>query len=402
MMLEGKKIIVGLTGGIACYKIPYLVRFLTGQGAEIRVMMTQAATKFITPLTLETVSGNPVATELFADNKFISTRHIELAQWPDVIVVAPATANFMGKTASGISDDLLTTVICATARPVIIAPAMNPQMWLNKITRKNYSFLKEMGYLFIDPDEGDTACGDRGVGRMAEPDKIFKYVEAFLMKASKKKVLTGKKLLITAGPTRENLDPVRYLTNRSSGRMGYALAEAARELGADVTLISGPVALKPPTGIRVIRIETTGEMYQAVKKEFPRSDWLVMAAAPADFTPLKKTGQKIKKERQPLKLEMTTTVDILKQIGAVKKKNQLLVGFALETENGLNNARKKLQAKNLDLIVLNDIRDEGAGFEHDTNKVTLLCRGHKKAVTWPLMTKSDLAFKLLEFIAGLS
>ncbi len=402
MTLKGKKIIVGLTGGIACYKIPYLVRFLTGQGAEVRVIMTQAATKFITPLTLETVSGNAVATELFPDDKFISTRHIELAQWPDVIVVAPATANFMGKTASGISDDLLTTVICATARPVIIAPAMNPQMWMNKITRKNYSFLKEMGYLFIDPDEGDTACGDRGVGRMAEPDKIFKYVEAFLTKVSKKKVLTGKKLLITAGPTRENLDPVRYLTNRSSGKMGYALTEAARELGADVTLISGPVAIEPPTGIKIIRVETTAEMYQAVKKEFPRSDWLVMAAAPSDFTPLKKAGQKIKKESQPLKLEMTTTVDILKQIGAVKKKSQLLVGFALETENGLNNARKKLQAKNLDLIVLNNIRDEGAGFGHDTNKITLLCPGHRKAITWPLMTKSELAFKLLEFIAGLS
>jgi phosphopantothenoylcysteine decarboxylase/phosphopantothenate--cysteine ligase len=400
MSLEGKKVVVGLTGGIACYKIPYLVRSLTGAGAEVKVIMTEAACKFITPLTMETVSGHPVAVELFPENKFIATRHIDLAQWPDVIIVAPATANFLGKTASGISDDLLTTVVCASARPVIIVPAMNPQMWHNRVTQRNYAFLKELGYHFIDPDEGDTACGDLGVGRMAEPAKIFEFIRSFLGKAAKKKVLTGKKILVTAGPTREEIDPVRYITNRSSGKMGFALAEAARELGADTTLISGPVTLPPPEGVRFIAVETTAQLDEAVKKEFKKADILIMAAAPSDYTPVEKVLEKIKKDKKNIQIAFTGTPDILKDIGRMKKKHQRVVGFALETENALGNARKKLKEKNLDLIVLNNIRDKGAGFGYDTNKVTLLIPG-RKPVVWPLMTKLEISFKLLEILTGL-
>ncbi|MFZ5980507.1 MAG: bifunctional phosphopantothenoylcysteine decarboxylase/phosphopantothenate--cysteine ligase CoaBC [Candidatus Zixiibacteriota bacterium] len=394
MSLKGKKIVIGLTGGIACYKIPYLVRFLTGDGAEVRIIMTDAATKFITPLTLETVSGYPVATDLFPPDKFIATRHIDLAQWPDLLVIAPATANFLGKTASGVSDDLLTTVVCATAKPVLIVPAMNPQMWLNKITRRNYQFLKESGYLFIEPGEGDTACGDQGVGRMAEPQQIFETVRDFLNKSSKKKVLTGRKYVITAGPTREAIDPVRYISNQSSGKMGYALAEAAVRLGAETVLISGPTALTPPDGVRLVRVTTTTDLHQAVKNEFDDTDCLVMAAAPADYTPVEEAPQKIKKSRSHLKLALAPTVDILKEIGKGKKPGQVLVGFALETEKGIENAQKKLEDKHLDLIVLNNPKETGAGFEHDTNIVTLISPG-KKTETWPLDTKANIALKLL-------
>ena len=400
MSLKGKKVVIGLTGGIACYKIPYLVRSLTGAGAEVRVVMTEAATKFITPLTLETVSGNPVATDLFPADKFIATRHIDLAQWPDLIVVAPATANFLGKTASGISDDLLTTIICASAVPVMIVPAMNPQMWLNKITQKNYRFLKDSGYLFIEPCEGDTACGDLGVGRMAEPQQIFETVGDFLGKSSKKKVLTGKKYVITAGPTREAIDPVRYISNQSSGKMGYALAAAAVGLGAETVLISGPTGLTPPEGVRFVQVETTADLHKAVKKEFSRADCLVMAAAPADYSPVEEAPQKIKKSRSHLKLALAPTVDVLKEVARDKKTGQVVVGFALETERGVENARKKLKEKQLDLIVLNNPKEEGAGFEHDTNIVTLIAPG-KKPETWPKDTKVNIALKLLVITASM-
>jgi len=400
MSLKGKKIVIGLTGGIACYKIPYLVRFLTGEGAEVKIVMTDAATKFITPLTLETVSGHPVATDMFPPDKFITTRHIDLAQWPDLIVIAPATANFLGKTAGGISDDLLTTVVCATAKPVMIVPAMNPQMWLNKITQKNYKFLRDTGYYFIEPCEGDTACGDQGVGRMAEPQKIFETIRDFFKNNSKKKVLTGKKYVITAGPTREAIDPVRFISNQSSGKMGYALAEAAVSLGAETVLISGPTALTPPDGVKFVPVETTDDLHKAVTKEFANADCLIMAAAPADYTPVKEAPEKIKKSRAHLKLAMAPTVDVLKEVGKKKKPGQVLVGFALETQKGVENARKKLKDKKLDLIVLNNPKEEGAGFEYDTNIVTLIYPG-KKPETWPLDTKSNIAVKLLVNTASL-
>ncbi|MBI5265735.1 MAG: bifunctional phosphopantothenoylcysteine decarboxylase/phosphopantothenate--cysteine ligase CoaBC, partial [candidate division Zixibacteria bacterium] len=390
------------TGGIACYKIPNLIRLLVKQKAEVRVIMTEAATKFITPLTLETVSGNPVEWEMFPANQFVATRHIDLAEWPDLFVIAPATANFLGKVSGGISDDLLTTILCATAKPVLIAPAMNPQMWRNKVTRRNYDYVKkELGFLSVGPAEGEMACDAWGVGRMAEPEEIFSAVESFFLKSSKKKVLTGKKILVTAGPCREAIDPVRYISNRSSGKMGYALARAARELGAETTVISGPTDLTAPNGVHVISVETTDQMAKAVLKHFPRSDCLIMAAAPADFVPETPAKTKIKKDGDGLTLKLRPTVDILKEVAKVRRKGQFVVGFALETDNDLANARRKLAEKKLDLIVVNNPTAPGAGFEHDTNKVMLITPGKSRPENLPLMSKSDLANRILDIISSM-
>ncbi|MEW6413395.1 MAG: bifunctional phosphopantothenoylcysteine decarboxylase/phosphopantothenate--cysteine ligase CoaBC [Candidatus Zixiibacteriota bacterium] len=402
MSLKDKRILIGLTGGIACYKIPYLVRFLWKEKAEVRVIMTEAATRFITPLTLESVSNNPVAVDMFPADRFVGTRHIDMAQWPDLIVVAPATANFMGKVASGISDDLLTTVICASPKPLLIAPAMNPQMWLNKITQRNFAVLKGLGYGFIGPEEGGTACDHFGIGRMAEPQEIFEVIKAFFAAppgGRKKKALKDKKFVITAGPTREAIDPVRFLSNRSSGKMGYALAEAAAQLGAETVLISGPTNLVAPSGVRLVNIETTAELHAAVKKEFAKADCLVMAAAPADYMPEKAAVKKIKKSDKGLSLPLKATVDILKDVGSSKKKGQVVVGFALETDDGLTNARSKLKSKNLDMIVLNS-PSATTGFEHDTNEVTILLPG-KKPIAVPVASKSEISMRILDVVAGL-
>ncbi len=399
MSLKDKKILVGLTGGIACYKTPQLIRLLGKEGASVRVVMTRAATRFITPLSLETVSGHPVAVGLFPEGDFVTTRHIDLAEWPDLIVVAPATANFLGKTASGISDDLLTTVICATPRPVMVAPAMNPGMWNNKVTQKNYACLKELGYFFVGPTEGEMACNEYGVGRMAEPEQIFEAVKCFLSGSFEKRLLAWKKVVVTAGPTREPLDPVRFLSNYSSGKMGFALAQAAVLLGAETTLISGPTNFMPPAGAKLITIESTSELFDSVRKEFRQSDCLIMAAAPADFTPGRVATQKMKKAAVDYTLTLQPTVDILKEVAAKKKGSQIVVGFALETENALSNARKKLKEKKLDMVVLNRPGKQ-TGFVSDTNRVTLLIPG-RKPEKWPLMDKSEIACKLLEKIAAM-
>jgi phosphopantothenoylcysteine decarboxylase/phosphopantothenate--cysteine ligase len=399
MSLKDKKILVGLTGGIACYKTPQLIRLLGKERVSVRVVMTPAAAKFITPLTLETVSGHPVAVEMFPEGEFVAARHIDLAKWPDLIVVAPATANFLGKAASGISDDLLTTVICATPQPVMVAPAMNPGMWSNKVTQKNYTYLKELGYFFVGPAEGEMARNEYGAGRMAEPEQIFEAVKCFLSGNFEKRLLVGKKVVVTAGPTREPLDPVRFLSNYSSGKMGFALAQAAVLLGAETILISGPTSLIPPTGARLISVESSPELFDSVRKEFSQSDCLIMAAAPADFTPAKVEPQKKKKTTEGYALTLQPTVDILKEVAAKKKDSQIVVGFALETENAVANAKKKLKEKNLDMIVLNQPGKQ-TWFVSDTNRVTLLIPG-KKPEKWPLMDKSEIACKLLEKVAAM-
>ncbi len=387
-----------MTGGIACYKVPYLVRALDKAGAEIRVVMTEAATRFVTPLTMETVSRHPVGVEMFPERQYAATHHIDLAQWPDLTVVAPATANFLGKTANGICDDLLTTVVCATPHPVMVVPAMNPGMWENPITRKNCQYLEDLGYVFVGPAEGEMAePGHVGVGRMAEPEEIFAAIKNFFAKASKKKALSGKTIVITAGPTREAIDPVRYMSNRSSGKMGYAIAEAACRLGAETILISGPSDLAAPAGARYVAVETTAQMSRAATREFKRCDCLIMSAAPADFTLVKPLAHKIKRRSDRLSLEFKATPDILKKLSATKKKGQLMVGFALETDNAIANARNKLRDKNLDLIVLN-VPDSQSGFSTDTNQVTIL-RPDKRPLTWPLMEKQQVAFKLLELLS---
>ncbi len=398
MALKSKQIVVGLTGGVACYKIPNLVRLLRKDEAVVQVIMTDAATKFITPLTLESVSNRPVAVELFPQGEFVSTRHIDFSDWADLIVIAPATANFLGKMASGISDDLLTTVVCAHKKPILIAPAMNPGMWENPVTQKNYEFLKKLGHQFVDPDEGEMACDHVGVGRMAEPEVIYeRIIEQFNL--SKKKLLTGKRILITAGPTREKIDAVRFISNYSSGKMGYALAEAAVQLGAQTTLISGPNSITPPASVKVINIESTEDLHKAVEKEFTKSDCLIMAAAPADFQPVKTATQKIKRSDISFTLSLKPTVDILKSLSNGKRNGQVVVGFALETENPIDNALKKLKSKNLDAIVVNSPSHD-SGYHTDTNRVSFIVK-NQKPENWPLLNKSEVARKILEKIASL-
>ncbi len=400
MSLNGKKVLVGLTGGIACYKVPYLVRFLGKAGVEVRVIMTESATKLITPLTLETVSRHQVYTSMFSEREFVGTRHIDLANWPDLIVVAPSTANFLGKIASGISDDLLTTVVCASPKPMLIAPAMNPGMWNNPVTQRNYGTLKELGYMFAGPAEGEMAERQFGVGRMVEPQELFETVKQFFEDDSKKKPLNGRKILVTAGPCREPIDPVRYISNRSSGKMGYAIAEAASQLGAEVTLISGPTALSAPSGVRMVPVERTSEMRDAVLNEFSGTDCLIMAAAPSDFTPAHEAEQKLKRSDKSLQLILEPTADILKGIAKEKRPGQVVVGFAVETENDEANARRKLAEKQLDLIVLNNPTTPGAAFDHDTNQVILLAPD-QPSERWPLMSKMEVAVKLIDRVATL-
>ena len=397
MSLKGKKIVVGISGGIAAYKTAFLIRLLKKAGVDVRAIMTPNAVKFITPLTIETLCQHPVAVEMFPENRYVATHHIDLAECPDLFVIAPATANFIGKIASGVSDDMLTTVICAARAPVMIAPSMNSQMYLNKITQGNIEKLRAAGYIFIDPNIGEMACETYGPGRLAEPDEIVQFIKKYF---EKKKLLKNKKVLVTAGPCREPIDPVRFISNRSSGRMGYAIAEAAYEAGADVTLVSGPVEIKPGAPCKVIPVETTEEMYKAVKKAFGKSDFLIMAAAPADFTSTSTSKQKIKKgSSKGLKLELHSTIDILETAGKSKKAKQKIIGFALETENGVANAKAKLKKKKLDLIVLNSMEDT-APFEGDNNKVTLI---GKKGRTEPLptMSKMELARILIERISRL-
>jgi phosphopantothenoylcysteine decarboxylase/phosphopantothenate--cysteine ligase len=339
---------------------------------------------------------------MWAERDEIATRHIELARWADLMVIAPATANFIGKTASGISDDLLTTIVCATPAPVMIAPAMNPGMWHNPITQRNVQSLVELGYHFVGPAEGEMAEKQFGIGRMLEPLELFEQVKLFLeIEASRHSgKLSGKKILVTAGPCREAIDPVRFISNRSSGKMGYAIAEAARDHGAEVTLISGPTNLPRPAGITTINIETTKQLAEAVKAKFGSTDCLIMAAAPSDFTPEQSAEQKIKRTAEKLQLTLTPTTDILKEIAATRRADQMVIGFALETDNAEGNARKKLAEKKLDLIVVNNPREDGAAFDHDTNRVMILTPEHE-AENWPLLSKTEVASRLINRIADM-
>ncbi len=395
-----KRILIGMTGGIACYKICELVRHFVKNGAEVRVVMTKNATEFVSPLTMETLSGYPVTTETFpklnaAAAQMIGTHHIELAQWPDTVLIAPAGGNIVGKVAGGIADDVLTTVIMATSKPVLLALAMNDKMYLNPIVQRNIRTLREYNYDIIDPETGFLAEGYEGVGRLAELDRIVWNMDKRLFGEG---ILKDKKVLITAGPTHESIDPVRILTNHSSGKMGYALAREAALQGADVTLISGPTNLTAPSDINIIRVRSASEMAAAVEQNFLHQDIVVMAAAVADFAPSLTENQKIKKSDE-LVLRLTKTKDILADMGN-RKYQRILVGFALETENELENAKEKLKNKNLDLIVLNNPKEKGAGFNTDTNLVTLVDRDTSEKL--PLMSKDDVAKELIRKIAKLS
>jgi phosphopantothenoylcysteine decarboxylase/phosphopantothenate--cysteine ligase len=395
-MLKGKKIILGITGGIAAYKSALVCRRLKKLGAKVIVVMTEAGTKFITPLTMETLSENEVVTQLFPEKKMVGTRHVSLADWCDLVLIAPATANIIGKIKAGIADDILSTVVISTKSQVFFAPAMNVKMWENPILQENISELKKLGCRFIEPGTGDLACGYEGKGRMAEPEQIVKEVLKFL---SNKKDLEGKSILVTASKTVEPIDPIRYLSNRSTGKMGFAIAQAASSRGAGVTLISGPSSLTPPPGIQFIPVSSASQMRNEVKKNYKKADCLIMAAAVSDFTPEKALPQKIKKDHSELVLKLKKTPDILKEVGKTKGK-KILVGFSLETENEIKNSKSKLKQKNLDLIVVNNPTQPGAGFEGDTNIATIIDK-KGKVQKLPLMSKEDLADKILDKVSAL-
>ncbi|MBS4032154.1 MAG: bifunctional phosphopantothenoylcysteine decarboxylase/phosphopantothenate--cysteine ligase CoaBC [Clostridiales bacterium] len=392
-MLTGKRIVLGVTGGIAAYKTVELCRLFVKSGAQVRVIMTEASKRFVTPLTFQTVSGHAVYDDLFSAATRYSVEHIGLAKEADLFIIAPATANCIGKIAGGIADDLLTTSVMAACSPVLLVPAMNVRMYENPVTQGNLNKLVSLGYHFVPPAEGDLVCGDTGRGRMADVQDIYTAAAALLSAGTR---WQGKNFLITAGPTREALDPVRYLTNHSSGKMGYALARAAVEQGADVTLISGPVNLSHPPGVRVISVTTASEMYQAVLAAYPKADVVIKAAAVTDYRPASISGQKIKKTTDDMTISLVKNPDILAELGKRKEK-QILVGFAAETTDVFENAADKLSRKNLDMIVANDLTEPGAGFTSDTNIVRLIFKtGQDKQL--PLMSKQDVAQRILDEI----
>jgi len=384
-MLAGKTIVVGVTGGIAAYKAAELVRLLVKDGAFVRVIMTKNAQEFITPLTLQTLSGNPVATETFNLTQESEIGHIRLADTADLILIAPASADVIGKLAHGIADDLLTTVLLATMAPVLVAPAMNVHMYAHPAVQENIRILGQRGYRFVEPGEGFLACGYEGKGRLADPEDIVEEVRAALTK----KDLGKERIIVTAGPNAEPIDPVRFITNRSTGKMGFAMARVAWRRGADVTLISGPTSLAPPRGVRFYPVRTALEMQQAILSSYSDATIVISAAAIADYRPAHVAPQKIKKQEGNFSIEMTRNPDILAGLSP-QKGNRLLIGFATETENVLQNAMRKLHKKNLDMIVANDVTQEGAGFAHDTNLVTLIDRSERME-TLPLMSKDEVA-----------
>jgi phosphopantothenoylcysteine decarboxylase/phosphopantothenate--cysteine ligase len=389
-MLAGKNITVGVTGGIAVFKTAQLVSSLKAGGAVLQVIMTRAAQEFVKPLTFQVLSGNAVRTDLF-EAACGSVQHIELAAWPDLIVIAPATANILGKAAAGIGDDLLATVIMAASCPVLFCPAMNVNMYNNVVVQRNIATLRDLGYKFIEPGTGRLACGAEGQGRLADLDQIIEMIESCLVPV---KDMAGLTVLVTAGPTVEPIDPVRYLTNRSSGKMGYAVAGAAAARGAKTLLISGPTALKPPGGVELINVETASQMYDAVIDRFAGVDMVVKTAAVADYRPKEAVGQKIKKHNGPMLLELVRNHDILAELGKRKNK-QILVGFAAETNDLEKNSLQKVQGKNLDFLVANDINQAGAGFGADTNIVKFIYPGGD-IIQMPLMDKKELAHRILD------
>lgn len=393
--LEGKTIVVGLSGGIACYKSAELVRLLVRGGATVRVVMSSGAQQFITPLTLQTLSGHPVATNTFDLTQESEIGHIQLADRADAVIIAPATANIIGKIAAGIGDDLLTTVLLATRAPVLLAPSMNVNMYENPIVQANLERLGASGFRIVDPGEGFLACGWEGKGRMAEPEVLLAEIE----RAVSRQDLRGERVLVSAGPNREPIDPVRFISNRSTGKMGFAVAAAAWRRGAEVVLIAGPTTLPTPPGVRRCDVTTAEEMRQTVSAEFLASTIVFMAAAVADYRPARVAKEKLKKGAGRLVLELERTVDILAELGP-RKGSRFLVGFAAETQEVIANAERKVVEKNLDLIVANDVVRSDTGFAVDTNAVTLIDRnGHHETV--PLMSKDAVADRILDRVVKL-
>lgn len=396
-MLTGKTIVLGVTGGIAAYKSANLASMLVKLNADVHVIMTHNATHFITPMTFETLTNNKCIVDTFDRNFSFDVKHVSLAKRGDLFVVAPCTANVIGKLAHGICDDMLTTTMLATKAPKLIAPAMNTGMWENPILQDNLLKLKGYGYHIIDPIIGRLACGDTGTGKMNSEEVIVEHILTFL---AKEHDLRGKRFLITAGPTQEAIDPVRYITNHSSGKMGYAIAKMARLRGAEVTLVSGPVNIRPFEGVDVVPVVSAQDMFQAVKSRSGEADVVIMCSAVADYTPAVYSDQKVKKHDDEMAIQLTRTQDILGWLGEHKSANQTLVGFSMETENLIENSRAKLLKKHADLICANSIAGGQTGFAVDTNKVTLIT--NETVTELPLCSKEETADKILDFIATLS
>ena len=395
-MLKNKKILLGISGSIAAYKIAFLTRLLVKEGAEVQIVMTQAAKEFITPLTLATLSKKPVLSEFVKDQMGTWNNHVDLGLWADVILIAPATAHTLAKCANGICDDLLTAVYLSAKCPVMFAPAMDLDMIQHPSTIENLKKLQSFGNQTVKSNFGELASGLVGEGRMAEPEEL---VEILLKHFSENVILKGKKVLITAGPTQEPIDPVRFISNHSTGKMGYAIADKFAKAGAEVTLVSGQVALKSPDeSIHLIKVRSAKEMFEATKQYFDEADIIVLSAAVADYTPAIVAEKKIKKKEDTFTIELTKTVDIAKTLGATKRLDQLMVGFALETDNEVENAIGKIKSKNLDMIVLNSLQNLGAGFGHDTNKISIIKRDGTM-IDFDLKSKQEVATDIVAVIS---
>lgn len=392
-MLKGKTVVLGVTGGIAAYKIANLASMLVKQHANVRVIMTQNATNFITPTTFETLTGKKCLVDTFDRNFEFQVEHVSLAKQADIFMIAPATANVIAKVAHGLADDMLTTTFLACRSPKYIVPAMNTQMYENPITKDNLNICRKYGMHVIEPASGYLACGDTGAGKMPEPETLFEYI---LQELACEKDLAGKKVLVTAGPTQEAIDPVRYITNHSTGKMGYAIARAAARRGAEVTLVSGPVDLKAPLGVRLVPVISAKDMFDAVTSISAEQDAIIKAAAVADYRPAVVGAEKTKKSDGNMNIELERTDDILAWLGAHRREGQVLCGFSMETQNMLENSRAKLAKKNVDMIVANSLRTAGAGFGTDTNLVTVITKDGAEELE--LMSKDQVAHELLNRI----
>ena len=394
-MLKGKTVLLGVTGSIAAYKIAYLASALVKQGARVHVLMTKNAVNFINPITFETLTGNKCLVDTFDRNFEFSVEHVSLAKAADVCMIAPASANAIGKLAHGIADDMLTTTVMACTCRKILAPAMNTRMYENPILQDNLKILEHYGMEVIRPATGYLACGDTGAGKMPEPDILLEYI---LREAAYEKDLKGKKILVTAGPTQEAMDPVRFITNHSSGKMGYAIARAAAFRGAQVTLVTGPVHLAPPLFAETVPVVSARDMFEAVAARSGEQDIIIKAAAVADYTPAETASEKVKKKDGDLSIPLKRTQDILAWLGENQREGQFLCGFSMETEHLLENSRAKLEKKHVDMIAANNLKTEGAGFGTDTNRITLITRDGDTEL--PLMTKEEAAHRILTEIAG--
>lgn len=392
-MLRGKTVVLGVTGSIAAYKMANVASMLVKRGCEVHVVMTKNATHFINPIAFESLTNTKCLVETFDRNFQFHVAHVSLTDKADVMLIAPASANVIGKIAGGIADDMLTTTVMACQKPVIIAPAMNTKMYENPILQDNLDKLRRFGYEIIEPASGHLACGTSGAGKMPSEEVLVSHIERCI---SKEKDLKGKKVLVTAGPTVESIDPVRYISNHSSGRMGYAIAKAAMLRGAEVTLVSGPTSLEPPMFVDTVNIRSAADMYEAVMERRDEQDIIIKAAAVADYTPAEVSDEKVKKKDDEMRIPLTRTKDILKALGENRKDGQFLCGFSMETQNMLENSRAKLKKKNIDMIVANNLKEEGAGFKTDTNVVTLITE--KEELPLPLMSKDEVADHLLDFI----